>query len=250
MVELLVVIAIISVLAAMLLPALAGAKSRGRRTACISNLRQQGVAICLYAADSDGRIPYGPKAPQVLSPSDLYTSTGAPTSLISAYTGVTVGLGLMLSNHLANEPTVLFCPGSDQTMNVQAELAKVGKYQSQCSYYYRHGGNTRLFDSYTGDYSNPDHIRLDSLGENRNGQPIRALVMDCQTIVPDSMGLYGIHNSTQHQRRFSNILYSDTHVTGQPNKDAQFTLDLNVVGNPLASYNLMLQIFEHADSLP
>lgn len=57
LVELLVVIAVIAILAALLFPALARAKSRSQRAACLSNLRQIGIAFELALADNDDRFP-------------------------------------------------------------------------------------------------------------------------------------------------------------------------------------------------
>jgi prepilin-type N-terminal cleavage/methylation domain-containing protein/prepilin-type processing-associated H-X9-DG protein len=55
--ELLVVIAIIGILAALLLPALSGAKDRSRRVQCASNLKQLQTAWQLYLSDHDDEMP-------------------------------------------------------------------------------------------------------------------------------------------------------------------------------------------------
>src|SRR3954466_455755 len=58
LIELLVVIAIIAILASLLLPALAKAKARAQRAACINNIKQVGLAFRIFANDHDGRFPW------------------------------------------------------------------------------------------------------------------------------------------------------------------------------------------------
>lgn len=246
LVELLVVIAIIALLASLMLPALTAARAKARKTACLSNLRQVGLAIVLYTNDHNGEIPYGPKAKAFTSPMNLYPSTGAPTSLISLNAGAPVGLGLLLSHYLNEQPKVLFCPGADQPVNADGQLANVGARQAQASFYYRHAGNTQIFDSPV-QTEIPKPLKIDSLGRNRDGLPIRALALDSQFLCPPAMTTYGISPSTHHQQRFVDVLAADGHARSESNADARFTVNLSDNVNLYKAFDMILKAFEEAD---
>ncbi len=59
LIELLVVLAVIAVLSSLLLPVFSKARHRSKNAACVSNLRQLGVALMGYAEDYDERMPVG-----------------------------------------------------------------------------------------------------------------------------------------------------------------------------------------------
>lgn len=239
LVELLVVVGIIAILIAILLPSLSRARAIARQTACASNLRQVGIAIHAYAAENRGSIPFGPDAP-IFSPTNFYPRTGNVTSLISLEDGRPVGLGLMLSQQLANQKKVLFCPATDQDWIGDRELAKVGQGQAQCDYYYRHASGGDLYSA-----PGTDHLKLANLGLNSTGHPIRALVIDVNFLTLRGLAGFGGFTRTCHSRKSVNILYSDGHVDLADNRDDYFTVDTRQ--NLDQAFAKILTVLEHAD---
>jgi prepilin-type N-terminal cleavage/methylation domain-containing protein/prepilin-type processing-associated H-X9-DG protein len=105
LIELLVVIAIIAILAAMLLPALANAKEKGKRAKCVSNLHQIGVALQIYATDNADLLPRW-------SPSD--PSKGQ--ALWDLAWSMAGGLAGATTNSMNQLRQVLYCPGGFTTV--------------------------------------------------------------------------------------------------------------------------------------
>lgn len=190
LIELLVVVAIIGLLAGILLPSLA---------ACAANLKQIGTAIRGYALRHDGRIPVGP------DPGFAQMAT----SQIWSPPGDRVGLGLLLDGDLS-DPSALFCPGDDTNDPVE-ELAKIE----------RRDGNEMAFSSYLyRQLQATTKGRLEDLGESDVGLPATALVMDSNSLGPETFNLH----RTNHDAKRVNILFTDGSVRGYGNDEGRFNL--------------------------
>ncbi len=238
LIELIVVIAIITLLIGIMIPGLARSRRLAKQTTCLTGLQQIGVAITTYAFENRSNIPYGPTAPPP-SATNFYPLTGNVTSLISLESGAPVGLGLLLADHLGKNKEVLFCPGTDESFDIQQSLANVGISQVESSYYYRHASVAMLSGPLP-----PPQINLDQLGKNRNGAAVRSLVTDTQFVAPPKMALFNLNTRTHHQQKVSNALFADGHATTHQNTNKRFLVNVS-----LSVYETLDRILDNFETL-
>ena len=105
LIELLVVIAIIAILAALLLPALAMARAKAQRIACLNNQKQVGASLIMWADD------HGEKFPSTVDVSD-----GGSKSQLETWLHF-----LTITNEVAT-PKVLHCP-SDPAKQIASDFS-------------------------------------------------------------------------------------------------------------------------------
>lgn len=100
LIELLVAIAIVAILAGLLLPALGRSKAKARNAACVSNLRQLGIATRLYAEDNQERLPSAEILPT--QPIDPENPLPRICDVLARYLGRSAGMN-------TNSATVFRC---------------------------------------------------------------------------------------------------------------------------------------------
>lgn len=247
--ELLVVIAIIGVLIGILVPVLASARSSAIGTLCMASQSQLLLGVNNYATDHDGRIPFGPMEPgsgALNGVDDFYFINGMTTSQISDKFGNPVGAGTMLKHYLAERPDVLFCPGADQPIKAEEQLAQFGVGSVISGYIYRHASNTR--DEFWNALATGTPLReiplIDDLGTNSNGEDIRALFIDNNFLAESfSREFY----RSNHDLVFANVAYVDGHVEQRDNTNGAYSAE--IVGSDLyAGLKNMRTVLENAET--
>jgi prepilin-type N-terminal cleavage/methylation domain-containing protein/prepilin-type processing-associated H-X9-DG protein len=116
LIELIVVIAVVAILAASLLPAVAGARPRALRLICSNNLKQVGVAFRTWSMSHNGDMPMHVAYSQGGDSDDVGFRVLAATQKTSAYAG-SRGVSMMflcMSNELSTAK-VLYCPAESES---------------------------------------------------------------------------------------------------------------------------------------
>jgi len=225
LVELLVVIGIISVLIAMLLPALNKVRQQSLKVNCLSNMRQISVAFMGYVQDNKGWLP------TLDYPSDLQLTNPSGVVLNGAqrYNAV-FGSGwlhrLVATRYITTDPTrntakrdVLFCPADDRT--------RLNGWSSNRPWY----SSYRVMDVYgwaQGSWAPTKLIRLPATNNTecvrREIKVMPLLVEMHSTAAPNGLlhspwgsgfnvPTGGVALSTPHSLKERAVLYNDWHVS-------------------------------------
>ncbi len=153
LVELLVVIAIISILAAILFPVFARARENARKTSCLSNVKQMGLALTQYVQDYDGAYPMG-----------SYSQGGVKLRWADAI------------QPYAKSRQLFLCPSAPETMRAKTWFDGTAGVYGGYGYNYQYLGNGRssvLFSARDSQITHPAQTIAiaDTQGANFEGAP-------------------------------------------------------------------------------
>ena len=255
LVELLAVMAIISILMALLLPAISKARFQARVLECKNNLRQVGIAINMYSSFFNGWMPIDGDAQDPSIAGRLTTDVlwDGKTTFIDGNIGHLAGLGLltMMSNQFTGDPGILFCPddgGLDWKKQIDI-LKRPNIYPNQNaygSYMYRQLDARRPSDIDKGKLgslgkntgvdhlSDPTLLNADGKPSMDDDMPVRAIAADRNWLGYRYGAIVNANVKENHDGTNINILFEDGSVITVLNQwsDTKDDLRMNMLFAP------------------
>lgn len=223
LIELLTVIAVIAILAALLLPALAGAKSKARAIACLSNERQLMLATLVYASEFNDALPYnlGVAEIQKLAEKNWFWNWTTPVmswELDSDNTNTVLLTKGGIGPYTSSTARVYRCPADSVVSDIQAQAgwtARVRSFSMNAMV-----GNAGEYLQAGANVNNPDYVQFLRLGQI--SQPARIFVLTEEH--PDSVndGYFLNQPDTNRWWRLpasyhhgvANLAFADGHLEG------------------------------------
>jgi prepilin-type N-terminal cleavage/methylation domain-containing protein len=139
LIELLVVIAIISILAAILFPVFARARESARRSNCLSNLKQIGIAMIMYSQDYDERMVPAALTYSHVRPDGVTSNTALWMDIVQPYMKSTQAINCPSANtryygainnfsygYNYLSPSATLCPGMNLGVNLGTDKTRAG----------------------------------------------------------------------------------------------------------------------------
>jgi prepilin-type N-terminal cleavage/methylation domain-containing protein/prepilin-type processing-associated H-X9-DG protein len=221
LIELLVTIAVIAILAGLLLPALAAAKSKAHSVSCLSNQRQLNLACLLYVGDFDDALPYNLGAAEIkrLAAQEQFwgwTSSVLSWELDPDNTNTDLLTRGGIGPYTSRAARIYKCPCDVAVSDVQAQAGWTERVRSMSMNAMI--GNAGEFTSGGANVNNPDYQQFFKLSQIPQPAQIFVLIEEHPDSIndgyflnqPDSLQWHDLPAS--YHDGAANVSFADGHV--------------------------------------